>query len=52
MALGYCKVCDKLVSIRASGYDATIGGNARAWYPVAHVRDTDQKNCPGDKRRL
>lgn len=49
MALGYCKTCDKLVSIRPGPY--RWGSRERYWLPVEH-EDADGKRCPGVKRGL
>ncbi len=48
MALGYCTICDKLVSIVERGKEP----NSRVgiWYPVQH--EHNGKNCTGSKKRL
>jgi hypothetical protein len=61
--LGWCTVCQTLVTIVPRGYDATLGGRARAYYPVEHSRpakggpqstenDETPERCPGVKKRL
>ena len=50
MALGYCKVCDKLTPIRPG--EQKWGSRERLWYPVAH-EGPDGKPClDGPKRGL
>ena len=49
MALGYCKVCDKLVPIKPG--PQKWGTRERTWYPVAHDGE-DGKLCKGDKKSL
>ena len=49
MALGYCKLCDKLVTIRPGS--PKWGSRERQWLPIFH--DTpDGQPCAGDKRAL
>jgi len=50
VALGYCRVCERLVPIRPKGYKYA-GGRERLWYPVEHA-DQEGKPCDGDKKGI
>jgi hypothetical protein len=50
VALGYCAVCDKLVTLRPGGRKWD-GGKQVHWYPIAHLNG-DQKWCTGDKKSI
>lgn len=49
MALGYCDVCDRLVSIRPG--PQKWGSRERQWFPIPHDNQ-EGKLCPGDKKAL
>lgn len=48
MALGYCMVCEKLVSIRPG---EVLAGRARAWYPITHD-NPEGRPCAGDRKAI
>jgi len=50
MALGYCKLCDKLVSIRKG--PQKWGSRECLWYPVPHEDPHTGKPCDGVKRGI
>lgn len=50
MALGYCKVCDRLLAITQGPFKFP-GSRERAWYPVDHD-GPDGRPCPGRKRGI
>lgn len=49
MALGYCKLCERLVPIKPG--PQKWGSRERQWFPVDHD-GPDGQPCPGDKRPL
>jgi hypothetical protein len=51
VALGYCAVCEKLVTIQAKGYK-WAGSRERHWYPISHLNPQLGKNCTGEKKAL
>ena len=50
MALGYCKLCDKLVPITPAGWKHS-GSRERWWYPVEHD-EPGGKPCAGHKKGI
>jgi hypothetical protein len=52
MALGWCKACDKLVTIKSRLVRLPLPPFQRwDWYPVEH-EDSDGKPCSGAARPL
>jgi len=49
MALGYCRMCERLVAIKPGPHKP--GSRERWWFPWPHD-DQDGRPCPGSKRGI